>query len=76
MVAAAYARAPRFFRCAEVQMWIGKDPLLFVPLLRPRALLVDQTFASDGYVVDANAIYCPGVDHDFDATLRAWLLDT
>ena len=69
-VAAAHVRAPRSFRCASVRAWVGRDPLMFIPFLRPEALLVDQQRPSGGH--DA-AWYCPALEQGFDAVLTSWL---
>jgi hypothetical protein len=69
-LAAASVRAPRFFRCASVRAWVGRDPLMFVALLRPEALLVDQERPSRGH---DGAWYCPAVEPAFDAVLTSWL---
>ena len=69
-LAAAYVRAPRSFRCASVRAWVGRDPLMFIPLLRPEALLVDQERPSEG---PRGAWYCSALQHGFDAVLTSWL---
>lgn len=42
LLAAAYVVEPHRFRCAPVQLRVGEDPTLFIPFLRPTALLVGQ----------------------------------
>jgi inosine-uridine nucleoside N-ribohydrolase len=68
LMAAAYVRAPSLFRCAEVHAWVGADPLLFVPLFRPEALLVEGQEPGTESVA-----YCPGVQPAFQAQWRSWL---
>ena len=71
LMAAAYVAAPSLFRCAAVRAWVGTDPLLFVPLLRPKALLVDRLEAP---AADGPAdLYCPAVDAGFGTELRRWI---
>ena len=69
-LAAAYVRAPRSFRCASVRAWVGQDPLMFIPFLRPQALLVDQQPAPEGH---DSVWYCPALEQGFDAVLTSWL---
>jgi inosine-uridine nucleoside N-ribohydrolase len=74
LMAAAYVRAPALFRCAAVRARVGTDPLLFVPLLRPAALLVEEREARD---IDGRAdVYCPAVQPGFGAELRRWMSAT
>jgi len=60
LFAAAYVVDPELFRCADVHAWIGRDPLMFVPFLRPTALMVTQnpTSIADPQVV-GSGVYCP-----------------
>lgn len=70
-MAAAYVIEPSLFRCAGVQAWTGTDPLMFVPLLRPEALLVAQEEAEHG----SPARYCPAAEPQFDARMAGWFTD-
>jgi purine nucleosidase len=69
LMAAAYVVAPARFRCAEVRAWVGTDPLLFIPLFRPKALLVDAP-EGDG---PSRTLYCPQVEHGLRLRLREWM---
>jgi purine nucleosidase len=69
-VAAAYVRAPQSFRCASVRAWVGRDPLMFIPMLRPEGLLVEQQRPSRG---QDHAWYCPALEPGFDRVLHTWL---
>jgi inosine-uridine nucleoside N-ribohydrolase len=69
LMAAAYLLAPALFRCADVRAWVGKDPILFVPLLRPAALLVE----ADAPEAPGRTTYCPEVERGFAARLREWM---
>jgi hypothetical protein len=60
-------------QCAEVTAWVGRDPRLFVPLFSPQALLVEQGPPPEKAGASANALYCPAVEPELDATLRSWL---
>lgn len=71
VTAAAYVRSPQQFRCARVEAWVGDDPRMFLPLLRPSALLVAQ--GAEAAAQARTALYCPSVDEGFAATLRTWL---
>lgn len=74
LLAAVYVRAPRLFRCADVRMWVGQDPMRFVPFLWPDALLVDQRSSSTAPTDAGSALYCPKVAPGLESTLRKWLL--
>jgi inosine-uridine nucleoside N-ribohydrolase len=70
LMAAAYLAEPSRFRCAHAHAWVGRDPVLFLPLFRPTALLVAQRSAP----ADASPVlYCPAVEPAFDEHLRSWL---
>lgn len=72
LIAAAFVIEPRNLRCASVIAWVGRDPLLFVPPFRPRALLVGQ---GERRIDDADAVarahYCAAAT----AGLKARLVD-
>jgi purine nucleosidase len=69
LMAAVYVVSPSLFRCADVRAWVGADPMLFVPLFRPTALLVEPREQD----VKRRAVYCPQVEHRFRARLRQWM---
>lgn len=70
LMAAAYVLAPSLFRCADVRAWVGTDPLLFLPLFRAEALLVDRhTAGAQG----RTASYCPAAGPAFEAQVHDWL---
>jgi inosine-uridine nucleoside N-ribohydrolase len=71
VMAAAYIRSPRQFRCARVAAWVGEDRLMFLPFLRPSALLVGQ--GADAGPPAASALYCPATTEELSAALRSWL---
>jgi inosine-uridine nucleoside N-ribohydrolase len=71
LMAAAYVTTPGSFRCADVDVWVGTDPVLFVPLLRPEGLLVDQRATG---IEGRAASFCPAVEDGFEAQLRSWLM--
>jgi inosine-uridine nucleoside N-ribohydrolase len=70
LMAAAHLVEPSRFRCAHAHAWVGRDPLLFLPLFRPTALLVAQRSAP---AEASPVLYCPAVDSTFDRHLRSWL---
>jgi inosine-uridine nucleoside N-ribohydrolase len=70
LMAVAHVTAPALFRCADVRAWVGKDPLLFVPLLRPEALLVGPHEAGTH---QRRALYCPVVEPGLEAGVHTLL---
>jgi purine nucleosidase len=69
LMAAAYLLAPSLFRCADVQAWVGKDPILFAPLFRATALLVEPNRTHPA----GRTTYCPEVEREFAARLHDWI---
>jgi inosine-uridine nucleoside N-ribohydrolase len=69
LMAVAYLLTPSAFRCADVHAWVGKDPVLFVPLFRPRALLVEPNRTSQ----PGQTTYCPEADAQLAGRLREWM---
>jgi inosine-uridine nucleoside N-ribohydrolase len=70
-MAVAHVMMPSLFRCATVNAWVGKDPMLFLPLTRPEALLVEQHNPADrGRLVR----YCPDLEPSLGRQLRSWFV--
>jgi inosine-uridine nucleoside N-ribohydrolase len=69
LMAAAYVIAPSLFRCAGVQAWVGTDPVLFIPFLRPKALLVEPHDAR----TKSRTAYCPAVEPEFHGRMKEWI---
>jgi len=74
LFAAAYVADPELFRCAGVHAWTGKDPLMFVPFLRPTALMITQnpTSIADPDVL-GSGLYCPEAAPALASRLRSRL---
>lgn len=72
VMAAAYIIEPSLFRCARVRAWVGEDPLLFVPLFRPTALLVERPQGQ----IPSRTLYCPDVERRFPRRLREWMFSS
>jgi purine nucleosidase len=69
VMAAAHVIQPSLFCCTTVHASVRKDPLMFIPLFRPEALLVEPPSSRRR----ANALYCPDVQEGFARQLRSWL---
>lgn len=72
-MAVAHVVMPSLFRCATVNAWVGNDPILFLPLTRPEALLVEQHGTANGgrgRLVQ----YCPDVEPSGRQQLQSWLV--
>jgi inosine-uridine nucleoside N-ribohydrolase len=71
LMAAAFVLDPGQFKCTDVHVWVGRDPILGL-IQRGRALLVAESarFARSGNVT-AQAVYCADL---FEGLQRPWPL--
>jgi hypothetical protein len=71
-MAAAQVTAPSLLRCAGAEARVGKDPRLFLPLLRREGLLVEGR----GTRAAASPVrYCPATVPGASAEVRRWFLE-